>query len=261
MEPKFLQYERRGWVGILTINRPEALNALNSAVVAEATAFLADLAKTDVRVLVVTGAGEKAFVAGADICEMKDLDAAGGKKFSEEGNAMMEAFENFPAPVIAAVNGFALGGGCEIALACDIRLASTAAKFGFPEVGLGILPGYGGVQRAVRLLGAGFAKELAFSARIIKADEAEKIGLVNHVYAPEELLSEALKLADTIAAKAPFGVRAVKAVANDVIGVPLAKSTRLESPVFGACFATADQKAGMTAFVNKQKEPVAFTGK
>jgi enoyl-CoA hydratase len=261
MEPKFLKYERKGNVGVLTINRPEALNALNSAVVAEATAYLAELAKTDVRALVVTGAGEKSFVAGADISEMKDLDPKGGQKFSEEGNAMMEAFENFPVPVIAAINGFALGGGCEIALSCDIRLASYKAKFAFPEVGLGILPGYGGVQRATRLLGAGIAKELAFTAKTIDAVEAEKIGLVNHVYDSGDLLREAIKLAETIASKAPFGVRAVKKVANDVIGLPLNKSTRLEAGLFGDCFATADQKAGMTAFVNKQKEPVAFTVK
>jgi enoyl-CoA hydratase len=263
MEPKFLKYERQGFVGILTINRPEALNALNSAVVAEATAYLAELAKTDVRALVVTGAGEKSFVAGADIAEMKDLGVEAGTKFSEEGNALMESFENFPVPVIAAINGFALGGGCEIALSCDIRLASVKAKFGFPEVGLGILPGYGGIQRATRLLGAGVAKELGFSARIIGAEEALAIGLVNHVYEPEQLLPEALKLAETIATKAPFGVRAVKAVANNVIGLPLNKSTRLEAAVFGACFATADQKAGMAYFLdkNKDKVPVAFTGK
>ena len=261
MEPKFLKYERQGFVGILSFNRPEALNALNSAVVAEATAYLAELAKTDVRALVVTGAGEKSFIAGADIAEMKDLEPKGGAKFSEEGNALMEAIENFPAPVIAAVNGFALGGGSEVALSSDIRLASSKAKFGFPEVGLGIFPGYGGVQRAARLLGEGVAKELAFTARIIGAEEAEKIGLVNHVYEPEQLLPEAIKLAETIASKAPFGVRAVKAVANGSVGLTLDKSTRFESKLFGDCFATADQKAGMTAFVNKQKEPVAFTGK
>jgi enoyl-CoA hydratase len=257
---KYLLYERKGFVGILTINRPEALNALNSAVVSEVTAYLKELAATDVRCLVVTGAGEKSFVAGADIGEMKDLDAAGGKKFSEEGNAMMEGFENFPVPVIAAINGFALGGGCEIALSCDIRLASNKVSFAFPEVGLGILPGYGGIQRATRLLGAGVAKELGFTGRKIKADEALTLGLVNHVYEPADLLPKALEMAEQIASQAPVGVRAAKAVANGCIGLTLNDSTRLEAKPFGDCFNTADQKNAMAAFIEKRK-PEPFTGK
>lgn len=257
---KHLIYEIQDQIGVLTINRPEALNALNSAVVAELAEKLADIAQSDVRCVIITGAGEKAFVAGADIAEMKDLDVAGAKAFSEEGNAVMEAIENLPMPVIAAVNGFALGGGCEIALSCDIRIAAENASFALPEAGLGILPGYGGVQRMVRAVGLAKAKELAFTTNRIKAEEALCLGLVNQVAPAGELMDKAVEMAKAIAANAPFGVRAIKKVANDSVGMSLGEATRLESQLFGECFGTWDQKEGMSAFVEKRKhEP--YTGK
>lgn len=257
---QYLIYDVNDHVGLLTINRPEALNALNSAVVAELSAQLKEIAQSDVRCLILTGAGEKAFVAGADIAEMKDLEPAAAKKFSEEGNEVMEALENLPMPVIAAVNGFALGGGCELALSCDIRIASEKASFALPEVGLGILPGYGGVQRMVRAVGLAKAKELAFTTDRIKAEEALRIGLVNQVVSVEKLTDKAQEMAGKIAANAPFGVRAVKKMANESVGLLLSEATRRESEIFGACFETQDQKEGMTAFVEKRKhEP--YTGK
>lgn len=214
---QYLDYKEDNNIAILTINRPKALNALNSQVIAELTDLLKKVQDSDIRALIITGAGEKAFVAGADIAEMKDLAPAEAKQFSEEGNLVMELIEQLPMPVIAAVNGFALGGGCEIALSCDIRICSENAVFGFPEVGLGILPGYGGVQRLSRTVGLGIAKELAFSTRQIKAQEALSIGLVNQVVPSEELMEKAEKLATKIAKNAPFGVRAVKKVANESI--------------------------------------------
>lgn len=255
----YLEYKEEGGVGTLTINRPKALNALNSEVIAQLAAKLSEIAASPLRCLIVTGAGEKAFVAGADIAEMQNLNAAGGKAFSDAGNAVMEAVENLPMPVIAAVNGFALGGGCELALSCDIRIAAENAVFSFPETGLGILPGYGGVQRMARTVGLARAKELAFTGRRVKAPEALQIGLVNAVVPAADLMDEANKMAAKIAANAPFGVRAAKKVANDAVGLPLAKATRLEAELFGACFATQDQKEGMAAFLEKRK-PAPYTG-
>lgn len=257
---QYLLYEVVDGVGTLIVNRPAALNALNSGLVAEMTALLADIARSDIRCLILTGAGEKAFVAGADIAEMKDLDPSGAKRFSEEGNAVMEALENLPMPVIAAVNGFALGGGCELALSCDIRIASEKASFAFPEVGLGILPGYGGVQRMARVVGLAKAKELLFTADRIKAEEALGLGLVNQVAPAEELMDKAREMAAKIAANAPFAVRAAKRVANGSVGLTLAEATRTESQVFGDCFATQDQKEGMTAFVEKRPH-APYTGR
>jgi enoyl-CoA hydratase len=258
---KYLLFEMKGDdIGLLTIHRPEALNALNSEVVAEFKACLADIAGKGLRCLIVTGAGEKSFVAGADIAEMKSLSPEEGKAFSVAGNEVMEALEGFPCPVIAAVNGYALGGGFELALACDIRLASERASFAFPEAGLGIPPGYGGIQRAARLAGLAKAKELIFTAARIKADEALAIGLVNRVYPAEQLLPEALSLAEKIAANAPRAIAAAKSVANGSAGLTLKEATRLESGVFGECFATADQKEAMAAFVEKRPH-APFTGK
>ena len=255
----YILLEEHGFVGLLTINRPNALNALNSEVIAELDAKLDSLVNSDIRCLVITGAGEKAFVAGADIAEMMDMNPEQAAAFSGSGNAVMAKIEQLPIPVIAAVNGFALGGGCELSLACDIRLASERAVFGLPEVGLGILPGYGGVQRLVRTIGAGQAKELAMTARRIKAEEAYALGLVNHVYPADELLDAALQLGKTIAENAPIGVKAVKEVANASVGKSIAETVGLEQEAFGKCFATQDQKQAMKAFVEKSK-PAPFTG-
>jgi len=256
---EYLLYEVNDGVGILTINRPQALNALNSDVVRELTAQLDEIAGSDIRCLILTGAGEKSFVAGADIAEMKDCNAAAAEAFSIEGNAVMEKLENLPMPVIAAVNGFALGGGCELALSCDIRLAADNAVFALPEVGLGILPGYGGVQRLARVIGIAKAKEMAFTTNRVKAPEALALGLVNAVVPAAELMEAAGQMAAKIASNAPVGVRAAKKVANDSVGLTLDKATRLECALFGECFNTQDQKEAMTAFVEKRK-PAPFTG-
>ena len=200
---EFITYEVEGMVGIITINRPKALNALNSQVLEELDATLDAVDQNAVRCLILTGAGEKSFVAGADIGEMSTLTKAEGEAFGKKGNDVFRKLETFPLPVIAAVNGFALGGGCEISMSCDIRICSENAVFGQPEVGLGITPGFGGTQRLARLIGAGMAKQMIYTARNIKADEAYRIGLVNAVYPQEELMAAARKMAAGIAAQAP----------------------------------------------------------
>lgn len=252
-------FRRQGFVGVLTINRPKALNALNSEVIAELSLQLDGIAASDLRCLVITGAGEKAFVAGADIGEMLHFTPEEALAFSHTGNAVMEQIENLPIPVVAVVNGFALGGGCELALACDIRIASERAVFGLPEVSLGILPGYGGVQRLARAVGSARAKQLAFTAEKVKAPEALALGLVNEVCPPENLLDTALRMAERIAGNAPVAVRGVKDVANRSVGMTQLESRRLESAAFAECFRTKDRLNAMEAFVNKQK-PEPFTG-
>ena len=207
---EFINYEVEGMVGIITINRPKALNALNSAVLEELDATLDQVDLDAVRCLVLTGAGEKSFVAGADIGEMSTLTKAEGEAFGKKGNDIFRKLETFPIPVIAAVNGFALGGGCEISMSCDIRICSENAVFGQPEVGLGITPGFGGTQRLARLVSPGMAKQMIYTAFNIKADEAYRIGLVNAVYPQEELLPAAKKMAARIAAQAPIAVRSCK---------------------------------------------------
>lgn len=256
---EYVLYEKQDQIGILTLNRPKALNALNSAVVAELTGLLDEIAASDIRCLIVTGAGEKAFVAGADIAEMKDFGQSEAEKFSAEGNVVMEKLESLPMPTIAAVNGFALGGGCELALSCDIRIASENAVFGLPEVSLGIPPGYGGIQRLVRIVGVAKAKEMLFTTNKIKAAKALSLGLVNAVSPPEELMDTCKAMAEKIASMAPLAIRAVKNVANASIGLTLEDATRLEVRDFGRCFGTHDQKTAMTAFVEKTK-PEPFTG-
>ena len=253
-------YEKQGNIGVLTVNRPNALNALNSEVVEELTAVLGEIAASDIRCLVVTGAGEKAFVAGADIAEMKDLTPEEAAKFSIAGNIVMEKLEGLPMPTIAAVNGYALGGGCELAMSCDIRIGSESAMFALPEVSLGILPGYGGVQRLARLVGIAKAKELAFTTSRINAADALVLGLLNKVVPVGEHMDAAVKMAEKIASNAPVGVRAAKAVANLSVGVTLPEATRLEVGAFADCFKTMDMREAMTAFVEKRKaEP--FQGK
>ena len=195
LETSFIKYEEEGTTGILTINRPKALNALNSQVLDELDKTLGIIDTNKIRALIITGAGEKSFVAGADIAEMSKLTKEQGKQFSKKGNDVFRKIETFPIPVIAAVNGFALGGGCEISMSCDIRICSDNAIFGQPEVGLGITPGFGGTQRLARLVGMGMAKQMIYTAQNIKADEAYRIGLVNAVYPQNELLNEAKKLA------------------------------------------------------------------
>lgn len=249
----FILYEQKGSVGIITINRPKALNALNSQVLEELDKTLSAVDMEAVRCLILTGAGEKSFVAGADIGEMSSLTKAEGEAFGKKGNDVFRRLETFPIPVIAAVNGFALGGGCEISMSCDIRICSDNAVFGQPEVGLGITPGFGGTQRLARLVGAGMAKQMIYTARNIKADEALRIGLVNAVYTQEELMPAAEKMAAGIAKNAPIAVRNCKKAINDGLDVDMDKAIVIEEKLFGDCFESYDQKEGMTAFLEKRK--------
>ena len=250
----FIVYEQNGAVGKITISREKALNALNSQVLDELNATLDAVNLDEVRCLILTGAGQKSFVAGADIGEMTTLTKAEGEAFGKKGNDVFRKLETFPIPVIAAVNGFALGGGCEIAMSCDIRICSDNALFGQPEVGLGITPGFGGTQRLASIVGVGNAKEMIYTASNIKADEAYRIGLVNAVYAPEELMPAAQKMAAKIAANAPIAVRACKKAINDGLDAAMDDAIVIEEKLFGSCFETEDQRAGMGNFLEKDPE-------
>ena len=249
----FVTTELKGAVALVTIDRPKALNALNPEVLADLKAAFEGIDQNEVRCVVLTGAGDKSFVAGADIGSMSTMTKAEGEAFGKLGNDIFLMIENFPLPVIAAVNGFALGGGNELAMSCDIRLCSDNAVFGQPEVGLGITPGFGGTQRLGRLVGMGMAKQLVYSALNIKADEALRIGLVNAVYPLEELMDAAEKLAATIAKNAPIAVRACKKAINEGLQVDMDRAIVMEEKLFGSCFETADQKEGMGAFLEKRK--------
>lgn len=251
---EFVTYEVEGQVGIITINRPKALNALNSAVLDDLNAALDGVDLEAVRALILTGSGEKSFVAGADIGEMSALTKAEGEAFGKKGNDIFRRIETFPIPVIAAVNGFALGGGCELSMSCDIRICSDNAVFGQPEVGLGITPGFGGTQRLARIISVGMAKQMIYTARNIKADEALRIGLVNAVYTQEELMPAAKKMAAGIAANAPIAVRNCKKAINEGLQVDMDQAIVIEEKLFGDCFETHDQKEGMGAFLEKRKE-------
>ncbi|SFQ18722.1 enoyl-CoA hydratase [Butyrivibrio proteoclasticus] len=251
----FVNCELKDNIAIVTINRPEALNALNSQVLDDLAATFDAIDTNVVRAVVLTGAGEKSFVAGADIGEMSTLTKAEGEAFGKKGNDIFRKIEQFPVPVIAAVNGFALGGGCEISMSCDIRICSENAMFGQPEVGLGITPGFGGTQRLARLIGAGMAKQLIYTARNIKADEALRIGLVNAVYPQEELMAAAEKMASQIAANAPIAVRACKKAINDGLQTDIDEAIVIEEKLFGSCFETEDQKEGMANFLRKKDDP------
>ena len=255
----FVTLEHRGPVGLITMNRPEALNALNDQVLRDLDAVLDQVEADDsILVAVITGAG-RSFVAGADIGQMSTLTAAEAKAFGVLGNRVFLKLENLTKPTIAAVNGFALGGGCELSMACDIRVASEKAKFGQPEVGLGITPGFGGTQRLPRLVGSANAMELILTARNINAQRALEIGLVSHVYPAEEMLDRALELADAIAANAQVAVRQSKAAVRRGLQADMATGVAYESEAFGLCFATEDQKDAMAAFLKKEKLPfVAF---
>lgn len=250
---EFITYEQEGFVGVITINRPKALNALNSQVLKEIDETLDSVDLETTRCLILTGAGEKSFVAGADIAEMSTLTKAEGEAFGKAGNDVFRKLETFPIPTIAAINGFALGGGNEIAMSCDIRLCSDNAVFGQPEVGLGITPGFGGTQRLARIIGLGKAKELIYTAFNIKADEAYRLGLVNAVYPQAELMEAAKKMAAKISKNAPIAVRACKKAINDGLQVDMDQAIVVEEKLFGSCFETEDQKDGMTAFLNKAK--------
>ena len=248
-----IRCEKQYGIAIVTIDRPEALNALNSTVITELEQVVAALeSDRDVRCLILTGEG-RSFVAGADIGEQYPLDLDGGRRWGQRGSALMSRIEKLEFPTIAAVNGFALGGGCELALSCDIILTSEKAKFGQPEVGLGITPGFGGTQRLARLVSPGMAKQLIYTAKNIKADEAYRIGLVNAVYPLEELMPAAEKLAETIAKNAPIAVRACKKAINDGLQVDMDKAIVIEEELFGSCFQSADQIEGMSAFLEKRK--------
>lgn len=254
MEYKNIVLQKEDKIAVLTISRPKALNALNSETLKELDLAIDEIANDDkIYAVIITGAG-KAFVAGADITEMKDLDVMGGRRFGNLGNKVFRKLETLEKPVIAAVNGFALGGGCELSMACDIRIASVKAKFGQPEVGLGITPGFGGTQRLSRLVGLGMAKELIYTAKIINAEEALRIGLVNKVVALEDLLVEAKALANTIAGQAPIAVSLCKAAINKGMQLDIDSALSYESEIFGECFSTEDQISGMTAFIEKTEK-------
>lgn len=247
-------------IAVITINRPKFLNALNTEVLKELLEAV-DLIAGDSSVLavIVTGAGEKAFVAGADIAEMQTKNVLEAREFSSLGNKIFSKLENLPKPVIAAVNGFALGGGCELAMACDIRIAGNKAKFGQPEVGLGIMAGFGGSQRLARLVGTGIAKELLFTGEMIQVERAYEIGLVNRIVDSSEVVEEARKMAELISTKSPLGVSFSKKAVNEGVNLDLERALSLEAELFGSLFSTKDQTEGMTAFLEKRQ--AVFSGK
>ena len=249
---KTLHIEKTDNIVILTIDRPEALNALNTAVITELEQAVTELERdVSLGAVIITGAG-RSFVAGADIGEQRPLDLEGGRRWGQRGSALLRRIEKLPVPTIAAVNGFALGGGCELAMACDIILASKKAKFGQPEVGLGITPGFSGTQRLSRRVGAARAKELIFSGRMIKAEEACAIGLVSEVFAPEALMEGALAMARSFTKNAPIAVRYAKACIDRGLQMDIDDGIAVENELFAMCFATEDQKEGMTAFMEKR---------
>jgi enoyl-CoA hydratase len=255
-----LDVERDGAVAVVTLNRPDALNALNRQLLTELSAAVAELgAADDVRVLVLTGSGDRAFAAGADIAELAALDAEQARRFAESGQALFRALETLGKPSIAAVHGFALGGGCELAMACTLRLAAESAQFGQPEIDLGTIPGFGGTQRLVRLVGRGRALGLLLTGHRIPAAEAERIGLVNRVVPAADLRREALALAQVLAAKPPAAVRYILKAVTAGADLTLEAAQSLEASLFGLSAATADMKEGTAAFLEKRK--ATFTGR
>ncbi|WP_419026084.1 enoyl-CoA hydratase-related protein [Emergencia sp.] len=247
-----IKYEVNEGIGYVTINRPKALNALNMDVLTDLYAAFTEIeADEAVKAVIVTGEG-KAFVAGADIAQMSQLNALGGREMMIMGHKVMNLIESVEKPVIAAVNGFALGGGCELAMACDIRIASEKAKFAQPEVGLGIIPGFGGTQRLARLVGKGMAKYMIMTAEMISAAEAYRIGLVEKVAAPEELMDEAVKVAKTIASKAPIAIATAKSAINNGFDMDMKSASKFEIETFTAAFGSEDKTEGMAAFLEKR---------
>ena len=240
-------------VALMTINRPQSMNALNPDTIGEMTATIAELEqRDDVHVIIITGAGEKAFVAGGDVALMRTLTPAQARDVALMADELFRRIEISPCVVIAAINGYALGGGCELALACDLRLAAEQATLGQPEVNLGIIPGWGGTQRLPRLIGTSRAKEMMFTGKRITAQEALTLGLVDHVYPADELLNQAYQLAQTIATKPQTAIRTIKEAVNCGMSMDREKAIRYEAEMFGMCFATADQKEGMDAFFEKR---------
>jgi len=249
-----LKIERRDRIAFVTINRPDKLNALNAQAKSELKELFLDLQKdADVDVVILTGSGEKAFVAGTDIKELTTLDEPSGRRFSEAGQAVFNLIENLGKPVIAAVNGYALGGGAELALACHIRIASDSAKFGQPEVSLGIIPGYGGTQRLARLVGKGRAMEMILTGEQVDAPEALRIGLVNKVVSLPELMKSAESMAQKIVSKGQLAVRSALMAINAADEASLASGQSFEAELFGRCCASEDFKEGTSAFLEKRK--------
>ncbi|MDX2480280.1 MAG: enoyl-CoA hydratase-related protein [Desulfuromusa sp.] len=253
MSDKSLVITITNQVALITINRPQAMNALNPATIVELSSAIAELEQqAEVHVIIITGAGEKAFVAGGDVALMRTLTPSQARDVALMVAELFQRIENSPCVVIAAINGYALGGGCELALACDLRLAAEKAQLGQPEVNLGIIPGWGGTQRLPRLIGISRAKELMFTGERISADHALKLGLVDHVYPDDQLLDHAQALAQTIAAKPQTAIRTIKDAVNNGMAMDQDKAIRYEAELFGMCFTTADQKEGMDAFLEKR---------
>lgn len=258
MEREHILFEVSEGIATITVNRPTAMNAMTRRMLEELEDAVAEVAvRGDIRVAIITGAGAKAFIAGADIAAMRDMDAPRGRELALLAHRIYAAIERSPKPYIAAVNGYALGGGCELALACDIRIASDNARFGQPEVNIGVLPGFGGTQRLPRLIGRGRALEMILTGEMIDAAEACRIGLANRVVPPTELMSEARGLAAKIAAKSGIMVGLCKDAVNNGLEMDLARGCAYEAELFGFCFATADQKEGMAAFL--EKRPAEFS--
>lgn len=248
-----LKIDKKDEIAIVTINRPKALNALNVETLSELVDAFEELKEDDeVGGVLLTGAGDKAFVAGADIAQMREMEVREARDFSDFGQNTLLLIESMPKPVIAVVNGFALGGGLEIAMACDIILASEKARFGQPEIKLGVIPGFGGTQRLVRRIGMNLAKELIFTGGIIDANRAQAIGLVNAVYPPEKLMDESVAMMKTILANGPIAVEMAKSAINTGADQTITIGMALERDAFANCFATDDQKEGMTAFLEKR---------
>ena len=251
---EFIKYTEENEISIITISRPKALNALNSKVLDELSQSLDEIDTSKTRALIITGEGEKSFVAGADISEMSSLSKKEAQEFSIKGNKVFRKIETFEIPVIAAINGFALGGGCELSLSCDIRLCSENAIFGQPEVGLGITPGFGGTQRLARIVGIGMAKQMIFTGKNVNADEALRIGLVNAIYPQNELINEAIKLALIIAKNSKNAVKLSKKAINEGLQVDIDKGIQIEEKLFGECFENPEQKEGMKKFLERNKK-------
>ena len=253
-------FEKKNSIGYITVNRPKALNALNIATLEELrTAFTDIRDDATVRAAILTGAGEKAFVAGADINELAQQDAIQGKAFAQRGQFIFDLLENLGKPVIACINGFALGGGCELALACTIRLASETAKLGQPEVKLGVIPGYGGSQRLPRLVGKGIAMQILLTGDMMTAQEALRVGLVNEVTTPADLIPRAEAIAQKIIANAPLAVQYAMEAVNKGMEMTLSEGLAFEAALFAVCCSTEDKKEGTTAFL--EKRPAQFRGK
>lgn len=255
-----VKFEKEDGIGIVKINRPKVLNALNQDTMRDIKDVIESIRQDkEVAVVIITGADDKSFVAGADISEMCGMSALEGRAWGKFGQSVFNSIENLPQPVIAAVNGYALGGGCELAMSCDIRIASDKAKFGQPEVLLGVIPGFAGTQRLPRLIGKGRSKELLYTGDQISADEAHRIGLVNKVVPAAELMDSAKAMAKKIMSCGPIAVQLCKVAVNEGLDVDFESGQAYEGEVFGLCFATEDQKEGMTAFVEKRK--ANFSGK